>query len=93
MIDKRMVEYVANLSRIALNDSDKAHLAQDLSKIIDYIDKLKELNLEGIEPTRGVLTEKNVLRADKITLSNYSQDILKNAPVQENNQFKVPKII
>jgi len=93
MVDKKEVEYVANLARIDIREEEKSRFANELSRILGYIDKLKELNVESIQPTRGAFTEENVLREDKAEEKDYSADILKNAPDSEDNHFKVPKVI
>jgi len=93
MVDKKTVEYVAHLGRLEVDGNEKERLAQELSKIMGYIDKLKCLNVEGVEPMRGALTGKNVLRSDEVGDKYYSRDILESAPAQENNQFKIPRVI
>mgnify|MGYP000088289105 CR=1 FL=1 len=93
MVDKRTVEYVAHLARISIDEKEKEQLTYELSRIIDYIDKLKELNVDGISPTRGGFSEVNIFRQDKAEKKSYFNDILKNAPSQENNHFKIPKVI
>ena len=60
MVDKKIVDYVANLARIEISPQEKDELAPQLSKILDYIDKLKELEVSNVEPTRGALTEENI---------------------------------
>jgi len=93
MVDKKTVEYVANLARIDIRDEEKSRFADELSRILEYIDKLKEINVDSVPPTRGAFTEENVLRADKAEKKKYSADILNNAPARENSHFRVPKII
>lgn len=93
MTDKEIVEYVANLARIKVTSREKSFLGEQLSKIIGYVDKLKELNVEGVEPMRGLHVSKNIFREDKAIPSTCQEDILKNSPLQEGNYFKIPKII
>ena len=93
MVDKKTVEYVANLARIDIREDQKSQFADELSRILEYIDKLKELNVELIRPTRGVFTEENVLRPDKPQKKKYSAGIINNAPANEDNHFRVPKVI
>jgi len=93
MVDTKIVEYVANLARINISEEEKKRLVPQLSKIVDYIDKLKELDVRGIEPTKGAVTEENVFRPDKAKLDKTFIEILRNAPSQENKHFKVPKVI
>ena len=93
MISKKEVEYVAKLAKIEISEKEKEFLGEQLSKILDYIDKLKELNVEGIEPMREVGESKDVLREDKARASGAKEDILNNAPLREGDYFKIPKVI
>jgi aspartyl-tRNA(Asn)/glutamyl-tRNA(Gln) amidotransferase subunit C len=93
MIDKSIVEHIANLARIEINEEEKKFLGEQLSKILDYIDKLKELKVEDIEPTRGTFFEENVLREDISCPSENFKEILKNACHLTQNHFKIPKVI
>jgi aspartyl-tRNA(Asn)/glutamyl-tRNA(Gln) amidotransferase subunit C len=93
MVDKKVVEYVADLARIKVSEEEKEFLSGQLSKILDYIDKLKELNVENIEPLRSLHLESNIFRNDQARTFTFSEDILKNAPLREGNYFKIPKVI
>lgn len=93
MIDKKIVEYVANLARIGINARETEYLSSQLSKILDHIDKLKELNVDNIEPMRGLNLTNNIFRKDEVADSNLKEDILKNAPSREGDYFKIPKVI
>ncbi|MFH1519805.1 MAG: Asp-tRNA(Asn)/Glu-tRNA(Gln) amidotransferase subunit GatC [Candidatus Omnitrophota bacterium] len=90
---KENVEYVAKLARIKITSQEKEVLSEQLSKIIGYIDKLKELDVEGIEPLRGLHISKNIFREDKAFTSTSRDDILKNSPSQDGDHFKIPKVI
>lgn len=95
MVDKKTVEYVANLARIAVSDKEKEFLSGQLSKILDYIDKLKELNTDDIEPLRSLHEEqkRNVLREDVKQQCTLSKNILDNAPSRRGDYFRIPKVI
>ena len=88
-----MVKYVAKLARVALSPEEEAAIAAQLHKILEYINKLKEVDVEGVEPMRAALIERDVLRHDEVIPSELSEAILNNAPVREGNYFKVAKII
>lgn len=92
-ISKSEVKYTADLARIKLNDEELEILAVQLQKIVDFIDKLKALDISEIEPTSHVLPIHNVFRQDELTPSLKTEDTLKNAPSKEGNFFKVPKVI
>jgi len=93
MIDKKDVEYVAGLARIAVSEEEKDFLKVQLSKILDYIDKLKELDTQAVKPLRALHLETNVFRQDVPNPLLCKDDILKNAPSREGDYFKVPKVI
>lgn len=93
MVDKKTVEYVANLARIEISPDEIEHLSGQLSKILSYIDKLNELNVEAVTPMRGLHLDKNIFRKDQSLESGLKEDILKNSPLKEGDYFKIPKVI
>ncbi|MFH1767749.1 MAG: Asp-tRNA(Asn)/Glu-tRNA(Gln) amidotransferase subunit GatC [Candidatus Omnitrophota bacterium] len=93
MVNKKIVDYVAALARINVSEEEKEHLAGQLSDILAYIDKLKELNVDGVETTRGAFSEENILRKDIVDDKKLSGSIMKNAPSQEEGCFKIPQVI
>lgn len=93
MVDKKTVEYVANLAKIKILPEEKNFFGSQLSRILDYIDKLKELDVEGVEPSRGLHLENNVFRPDEAISFSSREDILNNIPSREGNYFKIPKVI
>ena len=92
-VSVRDVEYVAQLSRLELSEDEKETFVKNLNDILEHVDKLRELDTEDIEPMAHVLPIKNVFRADEVYPSMKREDILKNAPDQENGCFRVPKIV
>ncbi len=93
MTDLKTVEKVVALAMIDINDEDKLKMQHQLSKIIDYVDKLKELNVEDIEPMRSLDCQRNVFREDKDFSFLEREVILENAPSREGAFFKIPKVI
>lgn len=93
MIDRSQVEHIARLARLSISEEDKEALAQHLSAILGYMEKLNSLNTEGIEPTSHVLDIANVFRDDDPIPSLRPDDALSNAPERSGNFFKVPRII
>lgn len=87
------VEYVARLARIELAEEEKSLLISQLNSILGHIEKLNELDTEGVEPTFHVLDVRNVFREDEVRPSLPAEEILKNAPARDGDFFKVPKII
>lgn len=92
-ITKETVEYVAHLARMELQSKELEKLSQQLQHILDFIDKLKEVNVENIQPASHILPINNVLREDLPKDSLSSEKALKNAPGREGNFFSVPKVI
>ena len=87
------IEYVAKLARIDLNEEQKKKFAKQLSDILAYIEKLKELKVDKIEPMSHVLPLKNVFRQDKVKASLALDKVLRNAPSKDKDSFSVPKVI
>lgn len=92
-VDKKTVEYVANLARIDLAEAEKKPLIEQLSKILSYVDKLKELNTDSVEPMRNLHEAQDVLREDEAKPSAQSKRILENSPLCEGDYFKIPKVL
>lgn len=93
MIDDRDVEHVARLARLALSDGEKARMREQLAKILQYIDKLKELDVEGVEPTSHAVPLVSVMRDDDGAPSLPREEMLANAPDRAGDLFRVPRII
>ncbi len=93
MLTKKDIEYVAHLSRINLSEEELKHFTKQLEDILNYINKLKELDVSKVAPTSHVFPIKNVYREDKVKPSLKTEDVMKIAVEKENNQFKVPKVI
>lgn len=92
-ISKEIVEYVAHLARIELDAKELEKLSQQLKGILDFIDKLKDVDINNISPTSHILPINNVLRQDEIKVSLPAQKVLENAPGKQGNYFTVPKVI
>lgn len=92
-ISKNEVKYTANLARIDLDEKELNILSKHLQDIVDFIDKLKGVDIKEVMPTSHVLPIHNVFRADKVADSLDTNEALKNAPAKEEDFFKVPKII
>jgi len=87
------IKYVAHLARIALAPGEEKKLAAQLGNILNYVEKLKELDVTGVEPTAHAVPMVNVTRTDKIRPSLTHDEALRNAPAQANGLFIVPKIV
>ena len=87
------VEHVAMLARLAITEEEKVMFTDQLNVILDYVDQLKSLDTEDVDPTSHVIPMKNVMREDKVTSSLTKEKTLQNAPEREGDHFKVPKIV
>ena len=92
-ITKDDVSYVSVLSRLYLDDHEIEAMTKDLNAILEYADKLNELDTSSIPPTSHAIPLCNVFREDKVKPSLSIDDVLLNAPDSDGNCFKVPKII
>ncbi len=87
------VEHVALLARLSLSEAEKAKFASQLSMILDYAGRLNLLPTDGVEPLTHILPISNVMRPDDVRPSMPREEIISNAPLAEEGQYKVPKII
>jgi aspartyl-tRNA(Asn)/glutamyl-tRNA(Gln) amidotransferase subunit C len=87
------IKYVAHLARLHLTPDEEKKLGAQLDGILGYIEKLKELDVTGVEPTAHAVPLVNVTRPDAVRPSLPHDDALRNAPAQANGLFIVPKIV
>ena len=92
-IDSKMVEYVAELAKLHLNDEEKELMAADLSKVLEYMDVLNSLDTSDVEPVTHVFGVENVFREDIVQASYDREEILKNALESADGCFKVPQTV
>jgi aspartyl-tRNA(Asn)/glutamyl-tRNA(Gln) amidotransferase subunit C len=92
-VNDAMVEKLAHLARLKFNEEEKQEIKSDLQRMISFVEKLNELNLDGVEPLLHLSDEVNVLREDEIKGSVSREDALKNAPLNDGEFIKVPKVI
>ena len=91
IISDETIEYVGILAKLELSDEEKEQSKKDIVSMLDYIDKLGELDTTGIEPMSHVFPVQNVFREDVVTNGDESEKTLKNAPGEKDNMFMVPK--
>ena len=92
-IDEAQVRKVAKLARLQLDDAEVAQFSTDLSSIVEYIEKLNELDTDSVEPLAHCLPVHNVFRDDVVKPSLTVEQVLANAPQRADDFFKVPKIL
>jgi len=88
-----LVDKLANLARLRFEQTEKAEIKSDLQKMISFIEKLNELDTTGVEPLLFMTDEVNVLREDEVRGSITREEALMNAPLADDQFFKVPKVI
>jgi aspartyl-tRNA(Asn)/glutamyl-tRNA(Gln) amidotransferase subunit C len=87
------VKYVAHLARLQLTTEEEQQFGEQLAHILGYVEKLKELDVTGVEPTAHPIPLVNVTRADEVRPSLSHEAALRNAPAEANGLFMVPKIV
>lgn len=93
IIDDETIEYVSILAKLELSEEEREQAKKDMGRMLDYIDKLGELDTEGVEPMSHVFPVQNVFRADIVTNSDTREQLLANAPEQKDGMFMVPRIV
>ena len=91
--DRNLILKLENLSRLELTDTEREKLQGSLSDILTMVEKLEELNTEGVEPLVYINEEVSILREDVVKNQLSQSDALKNAPDHNKTHFKVPKVI
>ena len=93
IISDETIEYVGILAKLELSDEEKEQAKADMGKMLDYIDKLNELDTTGIEPMSHVFPVQNVFREDMVTNGDDREAMLKNAPEEKDRAFVVPRTV
>jgi aspartyl-tRNA(Asn)/glutamyl-tRNA(Gln) amidotransferase subunit C len=92
-VNDAMVDKLANLARLQFNDTEKEGIKNDLQRMIKFVEKLNEVDTTGVAPLLHMSEQVNVLRADEVQGSISRAAGLQNAPVHDEQFFKVPKVI
>lgn len=92
-VDRDQVQHIARLARIRLEDDEVATYVEQLSAILDYVEKLGELDTTGVEPTTHAIPLQMELREDDVEPRLTREDVLANAPDRDDGQFRVPKVV
>ena len=93
VIDDATIEYVGILAKLELSDEEKEQAKKDMASMLEYIDKLGELDTTDIEPMSHVFPVENVMREDVVTNGDGSEETLANAPERHDTSFVVPKTV
>jgi len=92
-VDKVLVEKLANLSKLEFDAAEEKAIEQNLTDMLNFVGKLDELDVTGIEPLVYVNPDTNVMRADEPKMEITKQEALENAPLADSDYFKVPKVL
>jgi aspartyl-tRNA(Asn)/glutamyl-tRNA(Gln) amidotransferase subunit C len=92
-VNDDLINNLAQLAKLEFNDAERDEIKNDLQKMIAFIDKLNELDTTGVEPLLHMSENVNVLREDEVKGSISREEALKNAPLHDDQFFKVPKVI
>ena len=92
-IDLKTIKHISKLSRISVNDEKAKKLADDLNSIFKFIEKLKQLDTENVEPLTSVAETTLKFRLDEVKSKNIRDQILKNSPEENEDFFVVPRVV
>lgn len=92
-VNDALIEKLAHLSRLEFGEEEKKEIKNDLEKMIGFIDKLNELDTTGVEPLLHMSENVNILRKDEVSGEISKEEVFRNAPLHDDNFFKVPKVI
>ena len=93
IIDDETIENVGILAKLSLSDEAKEKAKEDMQKMLDYVEKLDELDTDGVEPLSHIFGDQNVFREDVVTNGDNKEAMLANAPKAKEGQYQVPKTI
>ena len=91
--DEFDVKHIAHLARLSLSPEEEQTLGGQMGNILGYIEKLKEVDVSGVDPTAHAFPLVNVARPDEIRPSLSNEEALRNAPASANGLFIVPRIV
>ena len=91
-IDVKTVQEIATLCRLNFDDAQAQESAEQLEKILGYVDQLSQLNTEGVEPLYPAFPLENIWREDQVGESLSKEETFANAPEEEDNYFQVPAV-
>jgi aspartyl-tRNA(Asn)/glutamyl-tRNA(Gln) amidotransferase subunit C len=92
-IDRALLDKIAHLSRLDFDEKDAEKMMKDMTAIVDWVEKLKEVDTNGVEPLTTMSFEVNVMREDKVKEHLPHDEALKNAPKKDQDYFRVPKVL
>lgn len=92
-ITRELLDKIAHLARLEFDEKDAEKMMKDMTDIVDWVEKLKEVDTEGVEPLTTMSHEINALRDDEVKEHMSHESALKNAPKKDDEYFRVPKVL
>ena len=92
MITVKDVEHVAKLARLELTEDEKVKFTKQLGDVLKYVEQMNEVDTTGVVPMAHAFDVVNVMREDKVIMEQTKEELMANAPEEENGFFRVPKI-
>jgi aspartyl-tRNA(Asn)/glutamyl-tRNA(Gln) amidotransferase subunit C len=92
-VDRETVRRIARLARLGLDEDQAAAMEAELNALLSWVEQLQEVNVEGVPPMTSVVEQRLKMREDVVTDGGYAEDLMKNAPLAEDNFFVVPKVV
>jgi aspartyl-tRNA(Asn)/glutamyl-tRNA(Gln) amidotransferase subunit C len=92
-IDRTLLDKIAHLSRLEFDEKDAEKMMKDMTAIVDWVEKLKEVDTDGVEPLTTMSHEINMLREDEVKAHLDHDSALMNAPKKDGVYFRVPKVL
>ncbi|PKQ08658.1 MAG: Asp-tRNA(Asn)/Glu-tRNA(Gln) amidotransferase GatCAB subunit C [Alphaproteobacteria bacterium HGW-Alphaproteobacteria-12] len=92
-VDQKTVRHIARLARIAVRDDELEGLAKELNGILDWVEQLGEVDVEGVEPMTSAVAVAMKMRDDTVEVQNLQTEVTRNAPGAEDGFYVVPKVV
>ncbi len=92
-INDKIVDKIAHLSKLSFSGEEKEAIKSDMTKMLDFVGKLEEVDTNGVAPLIHMTEEINVLRLDESEITISQKEALKNAPKKDSTYFKIPKVL
>ncbi len=92
-VDRETVRRIARLARLAVDEDQTAAMESELNALLAWVEQLQEVDVEGVAAMTSVVEQTLKMREDVVTDGGYPEDLMKNAPLSEDNFFVVPKVV
>ncbi len=92
-ITEELIDHIAHLARLEFKGEDKVSIQKDMERMIEFVDKLSEIDTENVEPLIFMSEEINILREDEPKITVTHEEALKNAPKKDSDYFRIPKVL